>query len=85
MAIKVDGKQNYQCKDCKRHLLVTMLLSYLDVIQALLEKYYSWRSEVVVYEISLKLSGISIGKVLRTLTESTYQFSLNKVIMNLSK
>ena len=48
--IKVDGKQNYQCKDCKRQFIGDHALSDLGCN-----------------------SGISIGKVLRTLTESTYQ------------
>ena len=69
---KVDGKQNYQCKDCKRQFIGDHALSYQGCNSGITSK---------ILHLMVRGSGvrdiaeecISVGKVLRTLSQSTYQ------------
>ena len=54
--IKVDGKQNYQCKDCKRQFIGDHALSYLGCKSGITRKILQLMVRGSVYEILLKLS-----------------------------
>ena len=71
--IKVDGKQNYQCKDCKRQFIGDHALSYLGCNSGITRKILQLMVRGSGIRDIAEVERISIGKVLRTLTESTYQ------------
>jgi transposase-like protein len=71
--IKVDGKQNYQCKDCKRQFIGDHALSYLGCNSGITRKILQLMVRGSSIRDIAEVERISIGKVLRTLTESTYQ------------
>lgn len=71
--LKVDGKQNYQCKGCKRQFIGDHALSYLGCNSVMTRKIlYLMVRGSRIRDIA-EVERISIGKVLRTLTESIYQ------------
>lgn len=71
--LKVDGKQNYQCKGCKRQFIGDHALSYLGCNSGMTRKIlYLMVRGSRIRDIA-EVERISIGKVLRTLTESIYQ------------
>ena len=70
---KLYGKQNYQCKNCKRQFIGDHALSYRGCHSSIRNK---------ILHLMVRGSGVrdiagtervSIGKVLRTLIKSTYQ------------
>ena len=78
--IKVDGKQNYQCKDCKRPFIGDNALSYIGCNSGITRK---------ILQLMVRGSGIrdiaevelfSIVKVLRILTESAFKIHPKKII-----
>ena len=71
--IKVDGKQNYQCKDCKRQFIGDHALSYLGCNSGITRKILQLMVRGSGIRDIAEVERISIGKVLRTLTESAYQ------------
>ena len=71
--IKVDGKQNYQCKDCKRQFIGDHALSYLGCNSGITRKILQLMVRGSGIRDIAEIERISIGKVLRTLTESAYQ------------
>ncbi|WP_249410340.1 IS1 family transposase, partial [Acinetobacter baumannii] len=71
--IKVDGKQNYQCKDCKRQFIGDHALSYLGCKSGITRKILQLMVRGSGIRDIAEVERISIGKVLRTLTESTYE------------
>ncbi|AVI39266.1 transposase domain protein (plasmid) [Acinetobacter baumannii] len=70
---KVDGKQNYQCKDCKRQFIGDHALSYLGCKSGITRKILQLMVRGSGIRDIAEVERISIGKVLRTLTESTYE------------
>ena len=71
--IKVDGKQNYQCKDCKRQFIGDHALSYQGCNSGITRKILQLMVRGSGIRDIAEVERISIGKVLRTLTESAYQ------------
>ena len=71
--IKVDGKQNYQCQDCKRQFIGDHALSYLGCKSGITRKILQLMVRGIGIRDIAEVERISIGKVLRTLTESTYE------------
>ena len=71
--INVDGKQNYQCKDCKRRFIGDHVLSYLGCKSGITRKILQLMVRGSGIRDIAEVERISIGKVLRTLTESTYE------------
>ena len=71
--IKVDGKQNDQCKDCKRQFIGDHALSYLGCNSGITRKILQLMVRGSGIRDIAEVERISIGKVLRTLTESAYQ------------
>ncbi|EXD29886.1 putative transposase [Acinetobacter sp. 479375] len=68
-----DGKQNYQCKDCKRQFIGDHALSYLGCNSGITRKILQLMVRGSGIRDIAEVERISIGKVLRTLTESAYQ------------
>ena len=69
-SIKVDGKQNYQCKDCKRQFIGDHALSYLGCNSGITRKILQLMVRGSGIRDIAEVERISIGKVLRNLTES---------------
>ena len=70
--IKVDGKQNYQCKDCKRLFIGDHALNYLGCKSGITRKILQLMVRGSGIRDIAEVECISIGKVLRTLTKLTY-------------
>ena len=70
---KVDGKQNYQCKDCKRQFIGDHALSYQGFNLGITRKILHLMVRGSGIRDIAEVERISIGKVLRTLSESTDQ------------
>ena len=77
--IKVDGKQNYQCKDCKRQFIGDHALSYLGCKSGITRKILQLMVRGSGIRDIAEVERISIGKVLRTLTESTYEIQPQQI------
>ena len=71
--IKVDGKQNHQCKDCKRQFIGDHALSYQGCNSGITGKILHLMVRGSGVRDIAEVERISIGKVLRTLSESIYQ------------
>ena len=71
--IKVDGKQNHQCKDCKRQFIGDHALSYPGCNSGINGKILHLMVRGSGVRDIAEVERISIGKVLRTLSESIYQ------------
>ena len=82
--IKVDGKQNHQCKDCKRQFIGDHALSYQGCNSGITGKILHLMIRGSGVRDIAEVERISIGKVLRTLSESI-RFSLNKATTNVLK
>ncbi|WAU75098.1 IS1 family transposase [Acinetobacter sp. TR11] len=70
---KVDGKQNYQCKDCKRQFIGDHALSYQGYHSGITTKILHLMVRGSGVRDIAEVERISIGKVLRTLSQSEYQ------------
>ena len=70
---KVDGKQNYQCKDCKRQFIGDHALSYQGCNSGITSKILHLMVRGSGVRDIAEVECISVGKVLRTLSQSTYQ------------
>ena len=71
--IKVDGKQNHQCKDCKRQFIGDHALSYQGCNSGITGKILHLMVRGSGVRDIAEVERISIGEVLRTLSESVYQ------------
>lgn len=70
---KYDGKQNYQCKNCKRQFIGDHALSYRGCHSGITTKILHLMVRGSgVRDISV-VERVSIAKVLRTLSQSNYQ------------
>lgn len=67
--IKSYGKQNYQCKDCKRQFIGDHALSYQGCHSQI---------EDIIRLMTARGCGVSIGKVLSTISSSVYKIVPNK-------
>ena len=76
--IKSYGKQNYQCKDCKRQFIDDHALSYQgcysqieDILRLMTARGCGVRDIAII-------TSVSIGKVLSTISSSVYKILPNK-------
>lgn len=69
---KLYGKQNYQCKDCKRQFIGDHALSYQGCNSGITGKILHLMVRGSGVRDIAEVERISMGKVLRTLSESTY-------------
>ena len=83
--IKVDGKQNHQCKDCKRQFIGDHALSYQGCNSGITGKILHLMVRGSGVRDIAEVERISIGKVLRTLVNRSIRFSLNKATTNVLK
>ena len=70
---KVDGKQNYQCKDCNRQFIGDHALSYQGCLSSITAKILHLMVRGSGVRDIAEVERISIGKVLRTLSQSEYR------------
>ncbi len=70
---KVDGKQNYQCKICKRQFIGDHALSYQGCHSGIKTKILHLMARGSGVRDIAEVERVSIGKVLRTLSQSKYQ------------
>ena len=71
--IKLYGKQNYQCKICKRQFIGDHALSYQGCHSGIKSKILHLMVRGSGVRDIAKVERVSIGKVLRTLSQSNYQ------------
>lgn len=69
----MDCKQNYQCKDCKRQFIGDHALSYQGYHSGITTKILHLMVRGSGVRDIAEVERISIGKVLRTLSQSEYQ------------
>ncbi|WP_441375162.1 IS1 family transposase [Acinetobacter lwoffii] len=70
---KVDGKQNYQCKICRRQFIGDHALSYQGCHSGIKTKILHLMVRGSGFRDIAEIERVSIGKVLRTLSQSKYQ------------
>ena len=70
---KVDGKQNYQCKICRRQFIGDHALSYQGCHSGIKTKILHLMVRGSGVRDIAEIERVSIGKVLRTLSQSKYQ------------
>ena len=76
---KVNGKQNYQCKDCKRQFIGDHALSYQGCNSAISTKILHLMVRGSGVRDIAEVEHISIGKVLKTLSQSAYQIQPKQI------
>ena len=70
---KLNGKQNYQCKNCKRQFIGDHALSYRGCHSGITNKILHLMVRGGGIRDIAETERVSIGKVLRTLSKSTYK------------
>ena len=70
---KVDGKQNYQCKICRRQFIGDHALSYQGCHSGIKTKILHLMVRGSGVRDIAEIERLSIGKVLQTLSQSKYQ------------
>lgn len=75
---KVYGKQNYQCKDCRRQFIGDHALTYNGCHSMIDHRIRHMLARGVGIRDTAELQGISAGKVLTTLVNSEYKLTPQK-------
>ncbi|MFC2996001.1 IS1 family transposase [Acinetobacter sichuanensis] len=76
--IKLYGKQNYQCKICKRQFIGDHALSYQGCLSGIKSKILHLMVRGCGVRDIAEVERVSMGKVLRTLSQSKYQLQTRK-------
>lgn len=71
--IKRDGKQNYCCKECNRQFIGDHNLTYLDCHSNAVKQILFMLARCCGIRDISKITSFSIGKILKTLTQSNYE------------
>lgn len=71
--IKHDGKQNYCCKECNRQFIGDHNLTYLGCHSNAVKQILFMLARCCGIRDISKITSFSIGKILKTLTQSNYE------------